>query len=45
MLIGIAERLKMEWATPTDLPPALEDTLKRLKEEKDRLVSDTKVYL
>jgi hypothetical protein len=45
MLIGIGERLKVEWATSTDLPPALEDTLKRVKEEKDKLESDTKVYL
>jgi hypothetical protein len=45
MLIGIGERLKVEWATPTDLPPTLEDTLKRLKEEKDKLESGTKVYL
>jgi hypothetical protein len=45
MLIGIGERLKVEWATPTDLPPALDHTLKRLKEEKDKLESDAKVYL
>jgi hypothetical protein len=37
MLLGIGEKLKIEFATPTVLPPGLGDVLKRLVEqEKDK---------
>ena len=37
MLIGIGEKLKIEFATPTVLPPGLGGVLKRLVEqEKDK---------
>jgi hypothetical protein len=35
MLTGIAQRLKAEWAPPTDLTPELRNILRRLEEQKE----------